>query len=130
MKRVKENFRAFGGSLRHALDGISFTLRSQRNFRIHLGVAAAVLWAGLALRLSRLEFLLLLLTVIVVLLVELLNTALEVMMNLVEARNHPVVRHAKDIAAGAVLVTALGAAGVGTLLFWPKLCLLWCRRGI
>ena len=126
MKRVREDLRAFGGSFRCALEGILFTAKSQRNFKIHLGVAAVILYAGVLLRFSRLEFILLLLTVVMVLLTELLNTALEAALNLVETRHHPVVRHAKDIAAGAVLLAVMGAIAVGALLFWPKLHGLLC----
>lgn len=121
MKGFLQDLRAFAGSFRCALGGILFTLRSQRNFKIHLAIAITVLFLGAALRLDRLEFVLLLLTVLLVLLAELLNTALEIAMNLLEARDHPVVRHAKDIAAGAVLLAVIGSVVVGLFLFGPRL---------
>ncbi len=128
MKMLLDDFRAFLRSLACAGDGLVFTIRSQRNFRIHLAVGAAVLIAGGLVHLNLQEFILLLLTVILVLLAEMINTALEFAMNLVEAREHPVVRHAKDVAAAAVLVAVLGSVVVGVLLFGPKLLSLW-RRG-
>lgn len=128
MKVLLEDVRAFVSGVRCALEGILFTLRSQRNFRIHLAMAVVVLVVGALLHFNRQEFILLLLTVILVLLAELLNTALEVAMNLVEARDHPVVRHAKDIAAGAVLLAVIGSVVVGVLLFGPKLGLVWRGR--
>lgn len=125
MKDFLDDFRTFFKSFGCAAEGILFAVRTQRNFRIQLLIAAAVFLVGRLLGLSRQEWILLLLTLMVVFLAELLNTALEFTTNLVEIRQHPVVRRAKDIAAGAVLVTALGAVGVGALLFGPKLCLLW-----
>lgn len=127
MKGFLEDLRAFAGSFRCALKGILFAVRSQRNFKIHLAMAVVVLVVGALLHFNRQEFILLFLTVILVLLAELLNTALEIAMNLVEAREHPVVRHAKDIAAGAVLLAVIGSVVVGALLFGPKLA-AWYRR--
>lgn len=127
MKTFREDLRAFIGSFRCALKGTSSAFRSQRNFRIHLAVAAVVLFGGAALGLNRQEFILLLLTVTLVLVTELVNTALEFAMDLVEARDHPVVRHAKDVSAGAVLMAVTGSVVVGALLLGPKL-VAWCRR--
>jgi diacylglycerol kinase len=76
--------------------------------------------AGL-LGLSRLEFILLLLTITGVMAGELLNTAVELILNLLEGREHPVVRLAKDVAAGGVLMAILGAVVVGLFLFGPRL---------
>lgn len=128
MKTFWEDLRAFIGSCGCALKGTSFAFRSQRNFRIHLVVAAVVLFGGAALGLNRQEFILLLLTVTLVLVTELVNTALEFAMDLVEARDHPVVRHAKDVSAGAVLMAVTGSVVVGALLFGPKLALIWKGR--
>ncbi len=108
-------------SCRYALRGVGFALRSQRNFRIHLLAAVGVLVAGGLLRFSRLEYALLVATVMVVILGELLNTAMEFILNLLESRNHPAVRAAKDIAAGGVLMVVFGSVIVGMLLFGPRL---------
>ena len=91
---------------------------------IHLSAAGGVLAVGLVLGLSRWELGLLILTVILVLQAELFNTALEFVLNLLERRGHPVVKAAKDIAAGAVLVTVLASIGMGLLLFGPRLLAL------
>ncbi len=108
-------------SCTHAVEGILFAARSQRNFRIHLLAAAGVLAAGAALRFSRLEMILLILTVSLVIVGEMFNTALEFLLNLLEARNHPAVRAVKDIAAGAVFMTVAGSVAAGILLFGPRL---------
>lgn len=121
IERKLEGLVGFWASCGHAFRGIRFALRSQRNFRIHLLAAVLVFGAAAGLRLSRIEIILALLTVTLIVVAELLNTALELAMNLVEARNHPVVKAAKDIAAGGVLLAVAGAVAVGLLLFGPPL---------
>lgn len=115
--RVVEFLQAVRRSIGFAWNGLSFAFRSQRNFRFHLLAAALVLGAGFFFHLSRIEWILVLLTVSIVISAELFNTALEFALNLLESRDHPVVRHAKDIAASAVLATVLGAVIVGLLVF-------------
>ncbi len=113
----------------YALRGFYFTLRSQRNFRIHTLVGAGVLVLGVAFRFSRVEMVLLILTVSIVMMGELLNTALELTLNLLEARNHPVAKAAKDAAAGGVLLAVVGSVVIGLFLFGSHLLrLLGCGR--
>ncbi len=119
--KYDEGFRGFRASCGHACRGIVFAFRSQRNVRVHFLVAVIVLAAAAALRFGRVEMILTVLTVTMVILAELLNTALEFAMNIVEARDHPVVKTAKDIAAGGVLLAVGGSVAVGLLLFGPPL---------
>ena len=112
-------------SIGHARQGLVFALRSQRNFRIHVVVAILVLGAGFSMKLPSSEMAILMLTCSMVILGELLNTALEVAMNLLEMRHHPVVRMAKDIAAGGVLIAVIGSVLVGFFIFGPH---LWAAR--
>lgn len=111
-------------SCSYAYRGIVFAMRSQRNFRIHLVVGAIVLCAAPALKLHRLEIALLVLTVTGVIAAELFNSAVELVLNLLQSRDHPVVRAAKDIAAGSTLAAVLGSVVVGLLIFGPRLCAL------
>lgn len=112
-------------SCKHAAEGILFAARSQRNFRIHLAAAAAALAAGAALAFSRVEMMILILTVSLVIVAELFNTALEFLLNLLEARNHPAVRAVKDITAGAVFLMSIGSVVMGLLLFGPRLAAIF-----
>ena len=121
---MSEELRAVWISCGHACRGISFALRSQRNLRIHFIIGALVILAALLLKFSLIKFILTLLTVTVVIFGELLNTAMEFALNLVEARDHPVVKTAKDIAAGAVFLAVIGAVVIGLLLFGPPLAKL------
>jgi diacylglycerol kinase (ATP) len=132
-KNIERNLEGLFGfwiSCGHAFRGILFAFRSQRNFRIHLFAAALVLLAAAGLRLDRVEVILALLTVTLVVVAELLNTAIEYVLNLLEARHHPVVKTAKDVAAGGVLFTVAASVVIGLLLFGPPLLSLlrsYCR---
>lgn len=110
-----------GQAFIHALRGIRETLRNERNFKIQMGVAAAAFLAGWWSNLSTGEWLWLSLSFALVLGMELLNTAIEAFCDVVSPGYHPLVRKAKDAAAGAVLVSAVFALLVGIVIFGPKL---------
>ncbi len=111
----------FFASLRHAWDGGCYVVRSQRNFRLHLLAAGVMGVAGWVVRLTRWEWVALLLTVGLVLAVEMANTVAETLVDLVSPTYHPLAKQAKDVAAGAVLLVAFIAVAVGVLLFGPPL---------
>lgn len=108
-------------SFRFAFKGIGWLFRSQVNAKIHLFAAIVVLLAGYFLELSITEWCLTLFAIFTVLAAEAFNTALEDLTDLVSPDHHPLAGRAKDLAAGAVLLTALGAASIGLLIFVPKL---------
>ncbi|RME75867.1 MAG: diacylglycerol kinase family protein [Chloroflexi bacterium] len=108
-------------SFRCALDGIGYTLKTQRNAQIHLGISAAVVGLALWLKVGRLEWAVLILTMGLVISAEMLNTVAEAAMDFAAPEYHPQVKIIKDVAAGAVLVTALAAVGVGLLILGPPL---------
>jgi diacylglycerol kinase len=112
-------------SLRHALRGLGLAFRTERNFRLQilLGCLAAIL--GLVLGLSALEWLCLAFVVGLVLVLELLNSSFERMVDLAKPRLDDAVRDLKDILAGAVLVAALTAVLVGVVIFLPKLVVVF-----
>lgn len=109
--------RSFG----YAFAGIVATARTQPNFVIHLVAATCALALAVVLQLSPAEIAVLALTIAAVLAAEMLNTAVEALADLVSPEFHPLVKVAKDAAAGAVLITALGAILVGLALFLPRL---------
>ncbi|OEU61961.1 MAG: diacylglycerol kinase [Desulfuromonadales bacterium C00003094] len=98
-----------------AIEGILWTARTQRHLRYHLLVALGVLVAALFFRVSSLEFILLVFGMVLVFFAELLNTAIEVVVDMVSPEYHPLARRAKDVAAGAVLMACIGAAVMGYL---------------
>jgi len=115
VKRLPERPGSFLGSLNCAIEGVLWAVKTQRHMLVHLLAAVAVLLIALMLRLTLLEFALLALAIILVLFAELINTALEVVVDLVSPDYHPLARRAKDVAAGAVLVASVGALIMGYL---------------
>ncbi|HEY0492385.1 MAG TPA: diacylglycerol kinase family protein [Candidatus Dormibacteraeota bacterium] len=104
-------------SFRHAGRGLSWAVSSQANLRFHLVAAAAVLLLALVFRFTAIEFVGLVLCFAVVIAAELFNTALEVLIDYAWPERHPMIGRAKDVAAAAVLMAAIGTALVGLLLF-------------
>lgn len=106
-------------SVRHALSGLIFALREERNFQIEFVIALLVL-AGMAyFPLSLIERTTLILVIFVVLTLELVNTAIEKTMDILKPRVHPYVRVVKDLTAAAVLIASIGAALIGYIIFAP-----------
>lgn len=112
-------------SFRYAFQGLADLFRSQPNARIHVVIAAAVVAAGFYTGLSRMEWLVVILCIAFVLAMEAFNTALEYWTDLASPEYHPLAGKAKDAAAAAVLLAALGSASIGLLIFVPKLWALF-----
>lgn len=108
-------------SFNYAIEGIIHSVRTQRNMRIHLIVALAVLTACFFYDLSRIELLIIIISITMVIAAELFNTAIELAIDSTTNYYHPLVKLAKNAAAGGVLVTAVNAAVVGYIVFWDKL---------
>ncbi len=123
MKRKDEpkGKRAFIGGFDHAWEGISRAVRTQRNMRFHALAASAVVVAGIVFRVGLVEFVVLLLAITLVMAAELVNTAVEAVVDLISPERHPLAKIAKDAAAGAVLVASIGAAVIGSLIFAAKI---------
>jgi len=108
-------------AFRCAFVGLRYAARTQRNFKIHLAIGALVCLAGGLLGLSRVEWCLILLCVGMTWTAELLNTAVEVLVDLLSPEYHERAGVAKDVAAAAVLSASAAAAAVGTVVFASKL---------
>src|SRR6188472_3057164 len=103
-----------------AFEGIIHVLRTQRNMRIHFLIAVAVLIAALAVDVSKIELIVLLLSIAFVLITEMVNTAVEAAVDIASTSFDPMAKLAKDIAAGAVLIAAVNAVAIGYLVFAGK----------
>ena len=108
-------------SFRYAARGVRVVVQSQHNAWIHLAASAAVVLAGGIVGLSRVEWCLVVGAIVAVWVAESLNTAFEALCDVASPAMHPLVERAKDIAAGAVLITAVGAVITGALVFAPRL---------
>ena len=115
--RATSLWKSFG----HAAAGIVYVLKTQRNARIHAGIAVAVIALGLLLGLPRLDWAVLILTIGMVFIAEFVNTVVESLVDLISPQIHPLAQVAKDVSSGAVLVLALVAVVVGLLILGPAL---------
>ena len=124
LSRGREELRGRALSFRYAFEGWWYVLRTQRNAWIHAVASVAVFGLAWWLELSRWEWAILLLTSMAVWMAEFINTAVETVVDMVMPEYHPLAKAAKDIAAAAVLVGALGAVVIGLLIMGPP---LWTR---
>jgi diacylglycerol kinase len=105
----------------YAMTGIATAIREQRNLKVQLAIAVAVIVAGVYFQVTAPEWCILLLTIALVIGMEMMNSAIEDLVNLVTREHHPLAGKVKDIAAGAVLVMAIVAVVVGGIVFWKYL---------
>ncbi|MGL5417150.1 MAG: diacylglycerol kinase [Clostridium sp.] len=108
-------------SFNYAIDGIIYTVRTQRNMRIHMVATLIVLVLCLVFDISKTEILILSITIVMVIGAELFNTAIEAVVDMNTNYYHPLAKIAKNVAAGAVVITALNAVLVGYIIFGDKL---------
>jgi diacylglycerol kinase (ATP) len=108
-------------SVRFAVAGIRTMIASQHNAWLHAGCAAVVITAAAIFRVDRLEWCMLILGMMAVLTAEALNTAFEFLCDVASPEFHPMVAKSKDVAAGAVLLSAIGSVEVGLLVFVPHI---------
>jgi diacylglycerol kinase len=104
-----------------AFAGLSYLFRTQRNARIELAIGAAACAVGAWVRISRVEWAVIIFTIALVLILEGLNTAVEAAIDLASPKLHPLAKAAKDLAAGMVLIAAIASIGVGLLILGPPL---------
>jgi diacylglycerol kinase len=105
----------------YAFSGLWYVLRTQRNARVHAVAALLAIAAGIFLRISAIEFAITFVAISGVFMAEMFNTALEACVDLVSPQLHPLAKVAKDVAAGAVLVSAMLAVIIGLCIFGPRL---------
>ncbi|RJE47127.1 MULTISPECIES: diacylglycerol kinase family protein [unclassified Dehalobacter] len=111
----------FAGSCRGALQGIAYSLRTEKHLRFHFFAAVVVVLAGAYFHLSGVHWLFIIYAIGSVLVAELFNTALERAIDLAEPRYHPLAGLGKDVASGAVLVSTIQAVVIGIIIFGPYL---------
>ncbi len=117
MSFLRDRVKSFG----YALAGLRVLISSQRNAQIHFLATLVVIVAGFYAELEAIEWAILTLTISAVVAAEALNTAIEFLADAAVPEQHPLIGKAKDVAAGAVLLTALAALVVGVLVFAPRL---------
>lgn len=108
-------------SFKYAFRGFQSALRSERNMRVHLFMAIMAIFLGFFLHISSAEWCTVVLVITLVTGAEMLNTALEYLLDHLHPERHETVGKIKDISAGMVLVVAIGAAVSGCIIFIPKI---------
>jgi diacylglycerol kinase len=107
-----------------AFVGIAYLLRTQRNARIELALGILACGAGAWVHIDRVQWAVIAFTIALVLILEGLNTAIEMAIDLASPQVHPLAKHAKDLAAGMVLIASIASVAVGLLILGPP---LWRR---
>ncbi|RKL62791.1 diacylglycerol kinase [Thermoanaerobacteraceae bacterium SP2] len=108
-------------SFKYAVSGTIYSFKTQRNIRIHFLTAITVLLVSPFFNFGAIELLIIFFTIALVIITEMINTAIETTVDLVTEKYHPLAEIAKNVAAGAVLISALNAVVVGYLIFYKRL---------
>jgi diacylglycerol kinase len=113
------HIKKLSASFKYALTGIMYVLKHDQNLRIHVVIAALVLLIGMILHITTFELSILLVMIILVICAEMINSTIEQMVDLITTEHRKQAEIAKDVAAGMVLITAIGAVVVGILVLLP-----------
>lgn len=116
---MREILRRHHISFVNAASGLKWSLISQPNFKIHTFLAALAIVTGLYFRISRIEMLIIIFTVVLGFVAEMLNTSIEAVTDLVTTEWHKQAKIAKDVAAGMMLTVAIGAVVIAFVIFYP-----------
>lgn len=123
----KSEWAKFIASFKYAFSGLWYALRTQRNARVHLSLAILATGAGIILHISAVEFALIFVAITMVFVAEMFNTVFELCVDLASPEYHPLAKIAKDVAAGAVLLSAILAVIIGIFVFGPHVWALLTR---
>ncbi len=118
---LKSEWAKFIAGFSHAFRGLWYALRTQRNARVHVSIAILAILLGIVLRISAVEFAMVFVAITGVFIAEMFNTAFELCIDLASPEYHPLAKIAKDVAAGAVLLSAMLSVVIGLFVFVPHL---------
>ena len=111
----------FIASFKYAFNGLWYALRTQRNARVHVSIAILAILVGIVLHISAVEFALVFVAITGVFIAEMFNTVFELCIDIAAPDYHPLAKIAKDVAAGAVLLSAMLAVVIGLFVFVPHI---------
>lgn len=117
----KSSWAKFIAGFGHAFRGLWYALRTQRNMRVHVLIALIAIILGIILRISAVEFALIFVAITGVFIAEMFNTVIELCVDLASPNYHPLAKIAKDVSAGAVLLSAMLSIVIGLFVFVPHL---------
>ena len=119
-RKKQKGLKKFFFSFTYPIKGLKYAYRNEQNLAFDVGIALIVVIAGFLFKISVIEWALLILTIGMVIALELVNTAIEAVVDLVTEEYHPLAQVAKDTSAAAVFVCAIAAVIVGFIIFLPK----------
>lgn len=108
-------------SFKYAFEGIFSGLKTERNLKIHFSIMILVIILGIMLKISKVEWMICIILFGLVISLELVNTAIENTVDLITEEKNPKAKISKDVAAGAVLVSAISSLIIGLIIFIPKI---------
>ena len=117
----KQEYKKIINSFKYAIEGFISSFKTERNMKIHVLAMALVIALGILFKLSKIEWCIITIAIVMVISAELFNTAIETVVDMVSPQKNLQAKLAKDIAAGAVLVFAIGSAIIGLIIFIPKI---------
>nr|HET6903578.1 diacylglycerol kinase family protein [Ktedonobacteraceae bacterium] len=123
----KSSLAHFFASFGFASSGLWYALRTQRNARVHAIIGTLAILMGIFLRISAVEFAMIFVAITEVFIAEMFNTVFELCVDLASPAYHPLAKIAKDVAAGAVLLSALLSTIIGLFVFVPHIWVLIFR---
>ena len=117
----KQEYKKIINSFKYAIEGFISSFKTERNMKIHILAMAVVIVLGLYMKLTTIEWCFIIVSIVLVIGAELLNTAIETLVDMVSPERNPKAKLVKDISAAAVLTLAVGAAIIGSIIFIPKI---------
>jgi diacylglycerol kinase len=124
----KSEWAKFLASFGYAFQGLWYALSTQRNARLHAVIATLATILGIVLRISAVEFAIIFMAIAGVFIAEMFNTVFELCVDLASPEYHPLAKIAKDVAAGAVLLSAILSIIIGLFIFGPHLWILFIKK--
>ena len=124
-RRFKVRTKKIANSFKYAIQGFISSFKTERNMKIHIFIMLCVILVGWWLKISKIEWIVCIILFGIVISAELVNTAIETVVNIVMPYRNPDAKLAKDIAAASVLVIAISAAIIGLMIFVPKIYEIW-----
>ena len=120
-RKNQKGIKKFINSFSYPIKGLKYAYRNEQNLTVDVGISLIVLIAGFIFKLEKYEWLIVVFTIGAVIALELINTAIEAVVDLVTEEYHPLAKVAKDTSAAAVFVFAIIAIIVGIIIFLPKI---------
>lgn len=117
----RQEYKKLINSFKYAIEGIISSFKTERNMKIHVLAMIVVITLGFFFRLDKVEWCFIIIAIASVISAELFNTAIETVVDMVSPERNPKAKLVKDIAAGAVLVVAIGSAIIGFIIFGPPI---------